>query len=85
MTYMLGLRLNIVIGKKLLLVIPINSPDINNQYRKYTTKRNWCEDETKLLYWAIHTYTEKRNIKAENLVSADWHNIASLIPGRNDA
>jgi hypothetical protein len=31
--------------------------DINNIFRKYTTKRNWNEDESKLLNWAIGTYS----------------------------
>lgn len=53
--------------------------------RKYTTKRNWNEDETKLLNWAISTYSTKRSIKPQNFTSTDWQNVAKLVPGRNDA
>ena len=35
---------------------------ISNSKRKYSTKRNWSDDETKLLNWAIQTYSLKRNI-----------------------
>lgn len=54
-------------------------------YRKYTTKRNWNDDETKLLNWAIATYSEKRGIRGDAFTSIDWQNIAKLVPGRNDA
>lgn len=53
--------------------------------RKYTTKRNWNDEETKLLNWAIHTYCVKRGNKAKNFSSTDWQNVAKLVPGRNDA
>ncbi|CDW76882.1 myb-like dna-binding domain containing protein [Stylonychia lemnae] len=56
-----------------------------NSKRKYTTKRNWSDDETKLLNWAIQTYSEKRGIQGENFTAADWQNVAKLVPGRNDA
>ncbi len=45
---------------------------ISAKYRKYTTKRNWNEEETKLLTWAIHTYSTKRSIKPQNFTSSDW-------------
>lgn len=54
-------------------------------YRKYTTKRNWNEEETRLLNWAIHTYSLKRGIKAKNFSALDWQSVAKLVPGRNDA
>jgi hypothetical protein len=53
--------------------------------RKYTTKRNWNEDETKLLAWALNTYCTKRSLKPHNFTSTDWQNVAKLVPGRNDA
>eukprot|EP00347_Sterkiella_histriomuscorum_P005821 403355142 len=56
-----------------------------NSKRKYTTKRNWNDDETKLLNWAISTYSEKRGINGEGFTAADWQNVAKLVPGRNDA
>ena len=58
---------------------------INNSKRKYTTKRNWNDEETKLLNWAIATYSAKRNLSAENFTNSDWQNVANLVPGRNDA
>ena len=45
---------------------------ISTQKRKHTTKRNWNDDETKLLTWAIDTYSTKRNITAENFTNSDW-------------
>lgn len=54
-------------------------------YRKYTTKRNWSEEETKLLNWAIQTYCQKRGIRAESFAPADWQKVAKLVPGRNDS
>jgi hypothetical protein len=32
------------------------------QNRKGYIKKNWTEDETKLLKWAVITYTKQRNI-----------------------
>jgi len=32
------------------------------QNRKGYIKKNWSEDETKLLKWAVITYTRTRNI-----------------------
>jgi hypothetical protein len=31
------------------------------QMRKFTTKRNWNEEETKLLNWALYKYSKKKN------------------------
>lgn len=54
-------------------------------FRKYTTKRNWNDEETKLLNWAIATYSGKRGIKGESFTASDWGHVAKLVPGRNDA
>jgi hypothetical protein len=32
-------------------------------------KKNWAEDETKLLRWAVVTYTRQKSINYNNLVS----------------
>jgi hypothetical protein len=48
------------------------------------TKRNWSDEESKLLTWAIQKYSTKKSIKAENFTQFDWQNIANLVPGRSD-
>lgn len=53
--------------------------------RKFSTKRNWSEEEVKYLFWAVDTYSKTRNVEIENFNNYDWTNIANLIPGRNDA
>ena len=49
----------------------INDEEANELYMKVSTqtqgrkgyvKKNWTEDETKLLKWAVGTYTRQRNI-----------------------
>lgn len=52
--------------------------------RKHMTKRNWNEEESKLLKWAINEYSGNRNIDPVNFTSADWQNISKLVPGRNE-
>jgi len=37
--------------------------------RKCFIKKNWAEDETKLLKWAVVTYTRQKSINYNNLVS----------------
>ncbi|CDW82128.1 myb-like dna-binding domain containing protein [Stylonychia lemnae] len=54
------------------------------QNRKGYIKKNWSDDETKLLKWAVITYTKQRNISYQQLTMNDWQNIARLVPGRND-
>lgn len=57
----------------------INDEEANELYMKVSTqtqgrkgyvKKNWTEDETKLLKWAVLTYTKQRNITYHLLVSA---------------
>jgi hypothetical protein len=36
-------------------------------------KKNWAEDETKLLRWAVVTYTRQKSINYNNLVSVLTH------------
>lgn len=37
--------------------------------RKGYIKKNWSDDETKLLKWAVITYTKQKNINYQSLVS----------------
>ncbi len=36
--------------------------------RKGYIKKNWAEEETKLLKWAVQTYLKQKNINSNNLV-----------------
>ena len=36
--------------------------------RKGYIKKNWAEEETKLLKWAVSTYLKQKNINCNNLV-----------------
>lgn len=40
-----------------------------SQARKGFIKKNWAEEETKLLKWAVIIYTRQKNITYSNLVS----------------
>jgi hypothetical protein len=40
-----------------------------SQGRKGYVKKNWTEEETKLLKWAVITYTRQRNMTYHMLVS----------------
>lgn len=40
------------------------------QSRKGYIKKNWSEDETRLLKWAVLTYTKQKSITYQNLVSS---------------
>ena len=55
-----------------------------SQSRKGYIKKNWSEEETRLLKWAVITYTKQKNITYLSLTMNDWQNIARLVPGRND-
>lgn len=37
--------------------------------KKGYAKKNWSEEETKLLKWAVVTYTKQRNIQYQSLVT----------------
>ena len=39
------------------------------QGRKCYSKKNWSEEETKLLKWAVNKYTQERQISFNSLVS----------------
>jgi hypothetical protein len=41
-----------------------------SQARKGFIKKNWAEEETKLLKWAVITYTRQKSINYNNLVSS---------------
>jgi hypothetical protein len=43
-----------------------------SQGRKGYVKKNWTDDETKLLKWAVVTYTKQRNISYQQLTMNDW-------------
>lgn len=53
--------------------------------KTYYAKKNWTDDESRLLLWAIQKYTRGKNIPAQKLDKNDWMNIAGFIPGRNDS
>lgn len=66
-----------------------------SQGRKGYIKKNWSDDEARLLKWAVLTYTKQKGIANFNLVRIkhinnwfqsmnDWQNISRLVPGRND-
>jgi len=38
------------------------------QGRKGYMKKNWSDEETRLLKWAVVTYTKKRQISSQQLV-----------------
>lgn len=55
-----------------------------SETRRGYIKKNWSEEETRLLKWAVVTYTRQKAISYLTLTMNDWQNIARLVPGRND-
>lgn len=43
-----------------------------SQARKGFIKKNWAEEETKLLKWAVITYTRQKNITYSSLVTCRY-------------
>jgi hypothetical protein len=46
--------------------------------RKGYFKKNWSDEETKLLKWAVFTYTRQKKISYQNLVSTLLKLIANV-------
>lgn len=53
--------------------------------KTYYAKKNWTDDEAKLLQWAIQKYCRGKGITPQKLDKNDWIQIAGFIPGRNDS
>lgn len=53
--------------------------------KSYQAKKNWTEEESKLLLWAINKYCRGKKIQPQKLSKNDWIQIAGFIPGRNDS
>jgi hypothetical protein len=67
------------IGDHSLIISVVSDEEANEIYllmaaqasaRKGFIKKNWGEDETKLLKWAVITYTKQKNMSYSNLVGA---------------
>ena len=57
---------------------------VQSQARKGFIKKNWSEEETRLLKWAVITYTRQKNISYNNLVSVlCYHSTTSQYPESN--
>lgn len=48
-------------------------------------KKNWSEEDVKILVWVISKYCDKHSIEniEKELTMDDWERIAKLIPGVN--
>ena len=53
--------------------------------KTFYAKKNWTDDETKLLHWALQKYCRGKGISPQKLDKNDWIEIAGFIPGRNDS
>lgn len=53
--------------------------------KSYQAKKNWTEEESKLLLWAINRYCRGKKAQPQKLSKDDWIQIAGFIPGRNDS
>ena len=53
--------------------------------KTYAAKKNWTDDESRLLVWAIQKYCSGKAITPQKLDKNDWMQIAGFIPGRNDS
>lgn len=51
---------------------------VQSQARKGFIKKNWAEEETKLLKWAVITYTRQKNITYQNLVRVHTYSHGSI-------
>ena len=49
-----------------------------SQQRKGFIKKNWGEEETKLLHWAVITYTKQKKISYPNLVRLLFSSFSDL-------
>lgn len=53
--------------------------------KSYYAKKNWTEEESKLLLWAVESFCNRKGIKPQKLNKDQWVAIAGFIPGRNDS
>ena len=64
-----------------------NYNNISNSlnFRYSTSKKNWSEEETNLLRFAIVKYCRAKSKQVHNLTNNDWKEIADMIPGRTES
>ena len=56
---------------------------IEKMVKNKKIKKNWSEDDVKVLVWVISKYCDKHYISniEKDLLYEDWQNISQLIPG----
>lgn len=73
---------------------PISNEEASNIFSKleheqgkktYHAKKNWTDDEFRLLIWAVNKYCDGKKLSPSKLGKNDWIQIAGFIPGRNDS
>lgn len=61
------------------------SSRIDKMMKNRKIKKNWSEEDLKILVWTISKYADLHDILnlEKDISHEDWNNIATLIPGVN--